>query len=199
MILPLDALLGLALFAFVASITPGPNNLMLMSSGVNFGLRKTLPHLSGVSLGFMLLTALVGVGALQFLFETLWLFTGLKVVCAGYLLYLAFQIARASELSKSGEKKGKAFSFWQAVLFQWVNPKAWTMAISSISLFAPDNSLSSIAAVVLIFGAINLPCITAWTLLGTKLQRWLSSPSVLRRFNYTMAALLVLSLIPLIY
>lgn len=125
-------LLGpLALFALVSSITPGPNNIMLASSGLTFGFRRTIPHMLGVNLGFTLMLVLVGLG-LGTMFQQLpWLYTVLKYAGAMYLLYLAWKIAMSGPL-ESGAQRGRPFTFMQAALFQWVNPKAWVMAVGVI-------------------------------------------------------------------
>ncbi|KPM79783.1 LysE family translocator [Pseudoalteromonas sp. UCD-33C] len=187
-----EILTALALFALVSSITPGPNNLMLMSSGANFGFKKTTPHLLGVTLGFMLMLVLVGLGIMQLfdLFPPSYLI--LKVFCIAYLLYLAFKIATSNAQQKASSES-KPFTFIQAALFQWVNPKAWAMALSAVSLYAPDKNLTSVLIVSLVFGLINLPCVRSWTLLGEKLQHWLASPKRLKAFNYLMAILLIAS------
>lgn len=187
-----EILSALALFALVSSITPGPNNLMLMSSGANFGFKRTTPHLLGVTLGFMLMLVLVGLGIMQLfdLFPPSYLI--LKVFCIVYLLYLAFKIATSNAQQKASSES-KPFTFIQAALFQWVNPKAWAMALSAVSLYAPDKNLTSVLIVSLVFGLINLPCVSSWTLLGEKLQHWLASPKRLKAFNYLMAILLIAS------
>ncbi|SNS40920.1 LysE family translocator [Sphingopyxis indica] len=188
------ALLALSAFAFVSSITPGPNNMMLMASGANFGLRRTVPHALGVGLGFMLMIVLVGVGLMGLfdLFPALG--TILKVVSVVYLLWLAWKIANAAAPDTGSGARGKPMSFVQAMLFQWVNPKAWTMALSAIALYAPDRNLAAVTLVALVFGVINLPSCSTWAVMGTALRGWLSSPARLRAFNWTMAALLVGSL-----
>ncbi|MCQ8878024.1 LysE family translocator [Pseudoalteromonas shioyasakiensis] len=191
----LELVSALALFAFVSSATPGPNNLMLMSSGANFGFKQTLPHLFGVSLGFAIMLILVGLGVSQ-LFDLLPIsYTILQVLCIGYLFYLAFKIATNTSPIGEAQVNNKPFSFTQAALFQWVNPKAWSMALSAISLYAPSKTLLSVLLVALIFGLINLPCVSLWILLGQKLQRVLAKPIRLRIFNVFMALLLVLSVL----
>ena len=193
-----SALLALSAFAFVSSITPGPNNMMLMASGANFGLRRTVPHALGVGLGFMLMIVLVGVGLMGLfdLFPALG--TILKLVSVAYLLWLAWKIANAAAPDTDSGARGKPMSFVQAMLFQWVNPKAWSMALSAIALYAPDRNLAAVALVALVFGVINLPSCSTWAVMGTALRGWLSSPARLRAFNWTMAALLVGSLALLI-
>ncbi|MEZ5715557.1 MAG: LysE family translocator [Paracoccaceae bacterium] len=193
-----DLLTALAGFALVSSITPGPNNLMLMASGANFGFRRTIPHMLGVAGGFVLMVCLVGAGLIR-LFDA-WppAHTILTVVSVAYLLWLAWRIAHAAA-PKGREAAGTPFTFTQAALFQWVNPKAWTMALTAITLYAPDRSLAAIALVAAVFGAVNLPSVSTWTVLGQQVSRILSSPARLRAFNWTMAALLVASLIPVLY
>lgn len=194
----METLLTLALFAFVSSITPGPNNLMLLSSGVNFGWSRTLPHMLGVAGGFTLMVFLVGIGVVQ-LFDLLpQSYVVLKWFCVVYLSYLAVKIARSGNAVAKAEGKVKPMTFLQAALFQWVNPKAWTMALSAISVYAPERDLVSVVLVAMIFGAVNLPSITVWVVAGERLQRFLTSAVKLRFFNYFMASLLVLSLYPVV-
>ena len=188
---------GLALFAFVSSITPGPNNLMLMASGANYGFRRTIPHMLGIGLGFTFMVLLVGAGLAQ-LFELLpATYTVLKAACIAYLVYLAWKIATAAQIGDAG-KSGQPMTFFQAAAFQWVNPKGWAMALSAISVYAPDQSLLAVVLVSLVFGAINLPCVSTWTVLGQQLARWLTEPRRLAQFNWAMAGLLLMSMIPLI-
>ncbi|UNU42542.1 LysE family translocator [Sphingopyxis sp. YF1] len=188
------ALLALSAFALVSSITPGPNNMMLMASGANFGLRRTVPHALGVGIGFTLMIILVGVGLMGLfdLFPVLNLV--LKVVSVTYLLWLAWKIANAAAPDTAGNAGGKPMTFVQAVLFQWVNPKAWSMALTAIALYAPDRNLFAVLLVALVFGVINLPSTSLWAVMGVSLRGWLSSPARLKAFNWTMAALLVGSL-----
>lgn len=192
----IELLSGLAVFSFASSITPGPNNLMLMASGANYGFRRTLPHMLGVGLGFVFMVLMVGVGLVQ-IFNTIPAsYLVLKVVSVIYLLYLAFKIATAAPQSDSKESQGKPFTFLQAAAFQWVNPKAWTMALTSVAVYAPSQNIGAVALVAAVFGAINLPCVSAWTMLGEQLRSTLSNPKRLRIFNLSMAVLLVGSLYP---
>jgi threonine/homoserine/homoserine lactone efflux protein len=192
----IDILSALTIFAFVSSITPGPNNLMLMNSGANYGFKKTTPHLLGVGIGFTLMIALVGLGVIQLFDRFPVSYQILKVVSIVYLLYLAFKIASSTSNIEQQTSNHKPFSFIQAVLFQWVNPKAWTMALTSISLYAPSKSFTSVLLVAIVFGLINLPCISSWVVLGQKIQVLLTNQKRLRVFNITMALLLVISLYP---
>ncbi|MFY0597017.1 MAG: LysE family translocator [Cognatishimia sp.] len=190
-----EILTALAAFAFVTSITPGPNNMMLLASGANFGFARSIPHMLGIGIGFVIMVILVGAGLMQ-LFDA-WppSYLILKILSAAYMLWLAWKIAHST--SPEGQNTGaNPISFVQAALFQWVNPKAWTMALSSITLYAPGRELSAVLWVAIVFGAINLPCVSSWTILGQKLRYLLSNPTRLTVFNWTMAALLVISLVP---
>ena len=196
--MPHDLLFALILYAFVSSVTPGPNNLMLLASGVNFGFRRTVPHMLGIALGFTGMTAIVGLG-LAGLF-TAWppARQALTVVSVVYLLWLAWKIAHAAA---PGEKDASArpMTFLQAAAFQWINPKAWAMALTAITAYAaPAGGFDAVVAVALVFGAVNLPSISTWTLVGQGLRHWLNDRANLRRFNWTMAALLIASLWPLV-
>ncbi|WP_166416212.1 LysE family translocator [Cochlodiniinecator piscidefendens] len=196
----LEILLALTTFAFVSSITPGPNNLMLMTSGVNFGILRTIPHMLGVALGFMLMVFLVGIGLVQ-LFDTYPIsYTILKIVSIAYLLYLAWKIAMTRKVSKlEGEEQGTPMTFMQAALFQWVNPKAWTMALTAITVYAPQPSTTiGVTIVAVIFGLVNLPSVSVWAYLGQEMSRFLGTPTRVRAFNISAALLLVASLYPLL-
>lgn len=195
--MPPDLLAALVAFAFVSSITPGPNNLMLLASGVNFGFRRTIPHMLGIGIGFTVMVALVGVG-LAGVF-TAWppARLALQVVSVIYLLWLAWKIAHAAPPQASGAG-GRPLSFLQAAAFQWVNPKAWSMALGAVALYAPGQELSAVLWVAGVFGVINLPCVSSWTILGLTLRRALQDQRRLRAFNWSMAALLVASLWPVL-
>lgn len=193
-----DLFLALSLFAFVSSITPGPNNLMLMASGANFGFRRTIPHMLGVAIGFVVMVLLVGAGLVQ-VFDAYPVSYGvLKTLSVAYLLWLAWKIANAAPLQ--GRVSGsQPMSFLQAAGFQWVNPKAWAMALTAISAYTPSQTLGAIALVGLVFGAINLPSVGSWTVIGQQMSRVLTSPHRMVAFNRVMAALLVASLYPVLW
>ena len=186
---------ALALFALVSSITPGPNNLMLMNSGANFGFKRSLPHLLGVTIGFVIMLVLVGLGVMQLFDFVPWSYQLLKVLCIAYLLYLAYKIASNKTPIGAKNSDTRPFSFVQASLFQWVNPKAWTMALSAVSVYAPSKGIGAVVLVGLIFGIVNLPCVCSWTLVGQRLQVWLKDRKRLRAFNIFMAVLLVASVL----
>lgn len=192
-----DLFLGLALFAFVSSITPGPNNLMLMASGANFGFQRTIPHMVGVGLGFVLMIVLVGNGLGQVFERVPQTYSAMKAASVGYLLYLAWKIAHAAP-ANSNSAAGRPMTFLQAAAFQWVNPKAWFMALTAISVYSADQSGRTILIVATVFGLINLPSVGVWVLLGQQVTRVLTNPARLQVFNWTMAGLLVLSLYPVL-
>ncbi|MEM1435817.1 MAG: LysE family translocator [Pseudomonadota bacterium] len=193
-------LVSLVGFAFAASITPGPNNLMRMASGTNYGFRRTLPHLAGVAVGFVLMLLLVGAGLGQLFRQFPSVELLLRSICFAYLLYLAWKLAatRAQPAAAGEGSTGKPLSFLQAALFQWVNPKAWAMALTAMSVYLPSDTLWSALAVALVFGAVNLPCISTWTLLGLKLRAFLHNAVRLKTFNVTMALLLLASVLPVL-
>ncbi len=193
-------LAALAAFAFVSSITPGPNNAMLMASGANFGFGRTLPHLAGVAIGFAILLLAVGLGLGGLFTAFPFLHVVLKVVGAVYLLWLAWKIATAKGVSgKAGG--GRPITFLQAVGFQWVNPKAWVMSVGAVATYVPQGAglPANVGLVVLVFSLVNLPCIVAWTGGGVALRRLLARPAALRAFNWIMAGLLVASLTPILW
>lgn len=187
---------ALALFAFVSSITPGPNNTMLMASGANFGFRATIPHLLGVALGFGVMVLAVGLGLGGLFAAYPQLHAILAVAGAAYLLWLAWKLATAKGIG-TGDGGGRPQTFLQAAAFQWVNPKAWAMALGAVTTYAPqENYVANIVVVAAVFTAVNLPSVATWTGFGVGLRRFLDKPAVLRAFNIGMAALLAISLAP---
>ena len=192
-----DILAALALFCFAASITPGPNNAMLLASGANFGLRATLPHLAGVVLGFALLILVIGAGLGALFAAYPPLHTGLKIVGGAYLLWLAARIATAKGMA-GRESGGRPITFLEAAAFQWVNPKAYAMAVGAVAAYVPrGGGAGDLLLLTLVFGLVNLPCVSAWMVAGVGLRRVLERPAALRAFNLLMAGLLVASLYPL--
>ena len=192
-----ELLLALAGFAFATSVTPGPNNMMLLASGANFGLRRTVPHMLGISIGHALMVFLVGLGLAGLFLAEPRLFTGLKVVAVAYMLWLAWKIATAAP-PRAGDVAGKPFTFVQAAAFQWVNPKAWAMALTAVTVYAPGGGIGPTAVVAAVFAMVNLPSVSVWAAAGQGLRRWLDTPGRLRAFNGAMAVMLVLSLWPVL-
>ncbi|MBQ0750607.1 MAG: LysE family translocator [Roseovarius sp.] len=193
----LDLLTALVTFAFVTVMTPGPNNLMLMASGTNFGFSRSIPHMLGIGLGFPLMVACVGLGVMQ-VFD-LWplSYTLLKIGSVAYLVYLAWKIANAAP-PRDAEASGKPLTFLQSAAFQWVNPKAWSMALSAITLYATGRDLASVLWVAGVYVVVSSISTTSWTLLGQQLRRLLKNQTRLRIFNWLMAALLIATLIPVL-
>ena len=196
--MPADLLAALTLYAFVSSITPGPNNLMLLASGVNYGFRRTLPHMLGIGSGFTVMTALVGFGLAGVFIAWPPARQALTVASVGYLLWLAWKIANAAPPEANPAARGKPLTFLQAAAFQWVNPKAWSMALTAATLYAPDADWPSVLRVAAVFGAVNLPCVSVWAAVGSALGNWLHDPRRLRAFNIAMAVLLLASLWPVL-
>jgi len=193
----LSALPAGILFALVTTITPGPNNTMLLASGVNFGFRRTLPHISGISAGVVLLMLSVGIGLGEAFVHFPVLYTVLEVASVAYLLYLAWKIGTSGELKvKQGERR--PMRFYEAIAFQWVNPKAWMMVLTAATTIHLSESYSMNAvAMAVLFYVIGFPCICLWAGFGTAMRRVLSDARRLRAFNVTMALLLVASLYPI--
>jgi threonine/homoserine/homoserine lactone efflux protein len=191
-------LLAFASFAFVGSITPGPNNAMLLASGLNYGFRRTVPHIAGISLGCVAMLVLVGLG-LGAVFEAVpVLYTALRYAGAAYLLWLAWNIARSGPMANR-QPSGHPMTFWQAAAFQWVNPKAWILVVGAVSTYAPRDGFElNVAVLAVLLGLVNAPSICVWASFGTMLRPWLTDPRRLRAFNVAMAVLLVLSLLPIL-
>ncbi|KIN74067.1 LysE family translocator [Sulfitobacter guttiformis] len=192
-----DALLALVLFALVSSSTPGPNNLMLMASGANFGFARTIPHMLGISIGFMVMLFAVGAGLIQIFDRFPVIYTLLKIASVVYMLWLAWKIAHAAPVTKKANA-GAPMTFFQAAAFQWVNPKAWAMALTAITVYLGEANTLWLAVGALVFAVTNLPSVSLWTVAGQQLQRVLTNPHRLRIYNWSMAALLVLSLYPVL-
>jgi threonine/homoserine/homoserine lactone efflux protein len=189
---------ALVVFTFVSSITPGPNNTMLMASGANFGLKASVPHMIGVSIGFGSLLLLVGLvlGGLFTAYPALHM--ALAWVGIAYLLYLAVRIALTDHLS-ARKDSAKPLRFEQAAAFQAVNPKAWVMGLGAMTAYAPNTGyFLNVVIVAVTFMVVGAPCIFAWTVAGVGMRRFLDRPGVFRAFNIGMALVLALSLVPTI-
>lgn len=193
-----DTLFALVLFAFATSITPGPNNMMLFASGVNFGFRRTVPHMLGIGAGFLSLLIGVGMGLGAVLHAYPPAFIALKVAGGLYLLWIAWKIGSSRSMGE-GEAKARPMTFLGAAAFQWVNPKAWVMAVTAMAVYPnPERYALTVAIVALVFAAVNVPSVSTWAGFGSALREWLSVPVRLKWFNITMAVLLVLSLWPML-
>ena len=193
-----EMLIAFAGFAFVTSVTPGPNNTMLLASGVNYGFVRTIPHIVGISLGCAVMLLLVGLGLGQLFATVPALYAVLRYVGAGYLLWLAWKIAQAGPI-QVGDRRAKPMSFWQAAFFQWVNPKAWVMVVGAVTTYAPrDGFLQGVTVIAMLLVLVNAPSVCLWAGFGAALRGWLTHPGRIRVFNVTMALLLVLSLYPML-
>ena len=195
----MEFILAIALFAFSSGITPGPNNIMLMTSGVNFGVKRSIPHLMGISLGFPTMILAIGLG-LSALFQTYPVIHQIiKVIGITYLLYLSWLIANSSS-KMEGKTIAKPFSFIQAAAFQWVNPKGWIMAVGAIATFTSvqQDLTAQVITIATVFLCIAFPCALVWLGFGVVLKRLLKNPRQQKIFNISMAVLLVASIIPMI-
>ncbi|MCZ2720680.1 LysE family translocator [Marinomonas sp. 15G1-11] len=184
-------LLSVALFAFVTSVTPGPNNIMLLASGAQFGFMRTVPHIVGILLGvaMLLVSVLTGLGVMFNTFPIL--YDILKWLGAAYLLWLSYKITFASVKDDTDKKElapTTPFSWWQAALFQFVNPKAWMMTIGCVSTFSMEGDayIASAIWIVVLFASLGLPAICLWAGLGVSIGRLLTNPKRKRLFNYVM-------------
>lgn len=197
--MPFDSFITLLGIMLAATWTPGPNNMMLAASGVNFGLRATMPHIAGVFIGFGFMIFSVGLG----LGEVFDLFPILQEVLrwagAALLIWVAWKIATAKSAGEAGARS-KPFTFLQAAAFQWINPKAWVMCISIVGQFlnadSPYLSAAIIAGTSMMAGVTSA---TGWAGFGVFLQRWLKSSLHLRMFNYTMAGIIVLGVLAVLW
>lgn len=192
-----DLLFALLGFGIVTSVTPGPNNMMLLASGVNFGLRRTVPHMLGISLGHALMVFLVGLGIAGMFRAWPPALTLLKTGSVAYMLWLAWKIANSGAPGE-GKARAEPLSFLQAAAFQWVNPKAWAMALGAVTAYVATPSAAAYLLVAVIFMVVNFPSVMIWAAAGQGLRRWLEGPARLRAFNWTMAVLLVASLWPVV-
>ena len=195
----LDVFLALLTFAFVSSVTPGPNNMMLLASGVNFGFVRTIPHMLGIAVGFVVLLLAVGFGLGALLAAFPVIETGLKWLSAAYLLWLAWKIGSSRGMGE-GRAGAVPMTFLQAAAFQWVNPKAWAMALVAMGAYtSAEHPVTSVLIVGFAFGVVNFPSVSVWAAFGVALRRFLSSPGRLKGFDIAMGALLALTVVPILF
>lgn len=196
----ISMLVSLATFTLSSVMTPGPNNIMLLSSGLTFGYKRTIPHILGVFIGFPIMVILVGLG-LGVVFERFPIVLNiLKVIGMLYLLWMAYKIATNIDSYDMKHIHGEPFSFFQAALFQWVNPKAWIMAITAISVFVSsvENSLIQVFIVAFVYMLSGIISTNSWALGGVLLKKLLRNGKMISIFNKVMAFLLVVSIIPFV-
>ncbi|MCP1336946.1 LysE family translocator [Futiania mangrovi] len=195
----LSTLFALLVFAFVSSITPGPNNFMLLASGVNFGFRRTVPHMLGIATGFCSLLLGVGFGLGALLKTNPELHLALKIAGGSYLLYLAWRIAMSRQMGRGGAANARPMTLLEAAAFQWVNPKAWVMAVTAMALYtSPEAPFASVLMVAGAFTLTNLPSVSVWAGFGVALRGWLADPVRLKWFNIAMGVALALTLVPML-
>jgi threonine/homoserine/homoserine lactone efflux protein len=185
------------IFAVVMFFTPGPNNIMLLSSGLTYGFRRTVPHIAGITIGFAFMVGAVGVGLGTVFLAYPILQTILKYAGAAYLIYLAAAIALSGP-AKTGEESGRGpMTFWGAAMFQWINAKGWVIVIGTITAYAAIARFPlNIAIQTLISLLVGTVSTVVWALFGTALRPVLTSERLVRAFNILMAILLLASLYP---
>ena len=194
-----ERILALLIFAFIAAATPGPNNVMLMASGVNFGFRRSLPPILGICIGFPIMILLIGFGFSAVFERFPWLHELIKIVGVLYLVYLAWRIA-SSQPADTNQQQAKPFTFIQIALYQWLNPKGWVMASSALATFTTlqGDFILQVGIVVAVFFMVAIPSTLIWLLFGVGLQSLLREPRYFRAFNFVMAALLLASVLPVV-
>lgn len=194
----LESLAALIGFAFVMSISPGPGNFLLLTSGANFGFARSIPLVLGISFGFLSMVFAIGLGLGAVLESYLLIGKLLRLACAAYVLWLAWKISQSRSLGKAGaEQLETPFSFIQAASLQLLNPKAWTVAlIVTVAYLPPEAGVGQLLVLIAIFAAVNIPSISIWALSGHGLRRVLAKERRIATFNVAMAILLVVSMIP---
>lgn len=197
--MPLDILLALTLFVFVTAFTPGPNNIMVTASGVNFGFARTIPHMAGITIGFMVLLVACAAGLGLVFTAVPALQLALKIIGALYMLWLAWKVANARPASDEPDDLARPLTFMQAAAFQWVNPKAVVIGLTAISIYVrPDHRLADFLIVLLLFVVSTALTVVTWTGFGVALRSVLRDPGRARIFNVVMALLLVASIAPMV-
>ena len=198
--MPIDAIVALAVFTFATAFTPGPNNIMVTASGVNFGFARTIPHMAGITIGFLVLIVACAAGLGLVFTAVPALQLALKVIGALYMLWLAWKVANARPAGEGDDDLARPLTFLQGAAFQWVNPKAVVIALSAISLYVrPDHRIADILMVLLLFGFFTAFTVITWTGFGVALRAVLRDPRRARIFNVVMALLLVASIVPMVW
>ena len=199
--MPPDLLIALIGFAVASSITPGPNNLLVLTSGLNHGVPRSLPLIAGISLGFAFMLIVIGVGLGSLIRTNQSLHTAAKVFGLVYILLLAWTVATsAPSLETDNQRAGRPLSALTGAMFQWVNPKAWAIALTATAAFSvADAAMTSLARIVLVFLLVACATLSAWAAFGSLMRRLIDTPAKLRAFNVTMALLLVASALPVAY
>lgn len=196
--MPPDLLLSLIGYAIAASITPGPNNLLVLTSGLNHGVPRSLPLVAGISLGFALMLVVVGVGLGSVIRSNAGFHSAAKVLGLAYMLWLAWKVASSTPSIDTSEASTQApLSALAGALFQWVNPKAWAIALSATAAFLlPVAPLTSLAWIAGVFLLVAIASLSAWAAFGTLMRQLVDNPARIRAFNIAMALLLLASALP---
>ena len=195
----MQSLYAMAVFAVASSWPPGPNNIMLTASGVNFGFARSLPHIAGVVIGYGIVLLAAGSG-LGLFFKT---YPGaqlaLKIVGAAYMLWLAWKVANERPAKADNVERAEPLTFLQAAAFQWVNPKGVVTALSAAAIFVQPSSVASdLSLMIPVFLAATCFSVLFWTGFGSLLSAALQNPRHARIFNVTMALLIVASIAPML-
>ncbi|MBC06973.1 LysE family translocator [Thalassospira sp.] len=192
----LTALIG---FAFVMSVSPGPGNFLLLASGANFGIARTIPLILGISSGFLSMVFLIGLGLGEVLERFPMAQDVLRLICFGYILWLAYKISQIRSLDGTGPQTSKPIGFVQAAMLQLLNPKAWTVALIVTATYtAPDAGIHGLLTMIAVFALVNIPSISSWAMFGATMRSFISQGNRARIFNIIMAVLLVASMAPML-
>jgi len=195
----LEQTVAFIILAIVMSATPGPNNIMVMTSGLNFGIKKTFAHILGVSFGCALMLFTAGIGLHTIFSQHPMIQSVIKYVGSAYLLWLAWKIAFSGSVNAEDKPTAKPITFLAAAAFQWVNPKSWVMAAGAVTTYLPINfKAPDILLFAFLFALISFPCVGIWGCFGVGLKKMLKNSKSVKKFNYLAAALLIISLYPIL-
>jgi threonine/homoserine/homoserine lactone efflux protein len=192
----LEMILPLAVFGLASAVTPGPNNVMLTASGSAFGFRRSIPHMVGITIGFPVMIFAIGLGLGEIFTRYTQVHLALKYFGAAYLLYLAWRIAQSGQ-PNGDDAESRPLTFLEAAAFQWVNPKAWVMAVSSIPAFTTPggNYYVELLIISAIFALVCIPACTTWCLFGVAIRQLIRTPETARIVNFGLAVLVALSIV----
>lgn len=193
----LTALIG---FAFIMSVSPGPGNFLLLASGANFGITRTIPLILGISSGFLSMVFVVGLGLGEILERFPVVQDALRFICFGYILWLAYKISQIRSLEGNDPATAKPIGFVQAAMLQLLNPKAWTVAlIVTVTYTVPSAGIRGLLAMIAVFALVNIPSISSWAMFGVAMRSFINQGNRTRIFNIIMAGLLVGSMAPMLW
>lgn len=194
----LSLYLAFCVYAVVTSVTPGPNNFMALASGVNFGVLRTIPLVIGICFGFTIMFLLIALGINAIFVQFPIIIPVLKIAGSLYILYLAYLIALSGKFNTKQGESEKVLGFWKGAFFQWVNPKSWIVLLGAVTAYTTaQSSTSDILLIGLTYGAIGVPCVLVWAVIGHQLANYLNQGNRVIIFNRAMGILLALSLVPI--